>query len=121
MPYFVASPDEDDVGWCPHNSNTETAKARQLAAAGVSESVHDPPFLSLLPAYVQCLIPPQVVMTIYVYFRDGHRESFEIAPSLVTPTTLCAIAQAARGVLSICPAKYGCRQFVSPEWEGGAR
>ena len=63
----------------------------------------------------------QVVMKIYVYFRDGHRRAFEIAPSLVTPTTLCAIAQAALGVFAVCPSKYGCRQFVSPEWEGGAR
>lgn len=56
-------------------------------------------------------------MTIYVYYRNGLKESFEISPSLVTPLTLRAIAQAMEAVFAICPAKYGCKQFVSPDSE----
>lgn len=58
-------------------------------------------------------------MTIILYYRDGAKKCLETAPSLVTKISLRALAQANGAVFAICPAKYGCKQFVSPDWEGG--
>lgn len=62
---------------------------------------------------------------VHLYFNtnQGHRVDVVYLPGeLCTPKYLVTAAVMAGAIFATCPQKYGCRQFVNPEYaEGGAK